>query len=69
MDPHILVKFKQQPEAAGDPIASLVIFEWKDFDLVGVYPTADSMSVRTMSTELSMAIESDKSLARIHLRY
>lgn len=45
VDPHILVKFKQQPDAEGDPIASLVIFEWKDFDLVGIYPTAESMSV------------------------
>ena len=44
VDPHILVKFtKQIVEGDADPIASLVIFEWKDYDLVGVYPTADSM--------------------------
>lgn len=55
VDPHILVKFKQQPDAEGDPIASLVMFEWKDFDLVGVYPTAESMTVCLLNpcTEIS----------------
>ena len=44
--PHILVKFlphKNQEDS--DPIASLVIFEWKDLDLLGVRPTAESMEV------------------------
>lgn len=46
VDPHILVKFsKENVDGDADPIASLVIFEWKDFELVGVYPTAESMSV------------------------
>jgi len=46
VDPHILVKFiKETTEDDTDPIASLVIFEWKDYDYIGVLPTADSMTV------------------------
>jgi len=45
VDPHILVKVTKEDAGDADPIISLVIFEWKDFDLIGVYPTADSMSV------------------------
>lgn len=39
VEPHILVKFIKQdiPEGSdSDPIASMVIFEWKDYDLIGV---------------------------------
>lgn len=36
MDPHILVKFrKTQPEGENDPLVSLIMFEWKDENLVG----------------------------------
>jgi hypothetical protein len=53
VDPHILVKFTKDASAGNsDPIASLVIFEWKDYDLVGVYPTAESMKVRLIHTML-----------------
>jgi hypothetical protein len=46
VDPHILVKFtKEEVEGDADPIASMVIFEWKDYDLVGILPTADSIQV------------------------
>ena len=46
VEPHILVKFvKETAEDDSDPIASMVIFEWKDYDLIGVLPTPDSMQV------------------------
>ncbi len=46
VEPHILVKFiKNNVEDDSDPIASMVIFEWKDYDLIGVLPTPDSMQV------------------------
>jgi hypothetical protein len=46
VDPHILVKFiKETAENDSDPIASMVIFEWKDYDLVGVLPAGDSIQV------------------------
>jgi len=45
-EPHILVKFLQEAsEDDSDPIASLIIFEWKDYDLVGILPTPDSLEV------------------------
>ncbi|KAF8852264.1 integral membrane protein-like protein [Acephala macrosclerotiorum] len=44
VEPHILVKFiKETVEDDSDPIASMVIFEWKDYDLIGVLPTPDSL--------------------------
>jgi len=46
VEPYILVKFtKETSEDDSDPIASMVIFEWKDYDLIGVFPTADSVKV------------------------
>ena len=48
MDPFILTKFIQvTPEGDEDPIVSLVIFEWKDEDLVGVWPSEDAAKVGT----------------------
>ncbi|TVY62696.1 Membrane protein PTM1, partial [Lachnellula suecica] len=42
VDPYILVKFMDyNKEDDTDPIASLIIFEWKDFHLIGV-PEADT---------------------------
>jgi hypothetical protein len=44
VDPFILTKFVTPKLADGeDPVVSLVVFEWKDEELIGVYPTADSM--------------------------
>ncbi|KAL3423191.1 hypothetical protein PVAG01_04938 [Phlyctema vagabunda] len=44
VDPFILIKFiKQTADEGSDPIASIVVFEWKDEHLIGVYPTADSL--------------------------
>lgn len=46
VDPFILTKFIQAtPEGDEDPIVSLVIFEWKDEDLVGVWPSEDATKV------------------------
>jgi hypothetical protein len=37
VDPHILVKWvKQDVPEGSDPIASMIIFEWKDYDLIGI---------------------------------
>lgn len=41
VDPFILMKFLPY-EGDEDPIVSLVVFEWKDEDLIGVYPSADA---------------------------
>ena len=36
MDPFILVRFAQDTEAGeADPLASLVVFEWSDEELIG----------------------------------
>lgn len=36
MDPFILTRFSQDPEAGdSDPLVSLVIFEWNDESLIG----------------------------------
>jgi len=44
VDPFILTKFvKSTAEGDVDPIVSLIIFEWNDEELIGVYPTADSL--------------------------
>ena len=48
VDPFILTKFIQAtPEGDEDPVVSLVIFEWKDEDLVGVWPSEDAPKVGT----------------------
>lgn len=45
VEPHILVKFiKEDIADDSDPMASMVIFEWKDYDLIGIQPTPDSGS-------------------------
>ncbi|KAM3084480.1 Membrane protein ptm1 [Clarireedia jacksonii] len=46
IEPHILVKWlptAQDTPTEDDPTASMVIFEWRDYDLVGVLPTPDSI--------------------------
>jgi hypothetical protein len=43
VEPHILVKFLQNTAADdSDPIASMIIFEWSDYDLVGIQPPGDA---------------------------
>ncbi|KAJ5802908.1 uncharacterized protein N7503_005358 [Penicillium pulvis] len=39
IDPFILVKFSKSAATQGDPLASLVIFEWQDEELIGQYRT------------------------------
>ena len=39
VDPFILIKFIKAPEKTeGDPLASMIIFEWKDEHLIGRSP-------------------------------
>lgn len=45
VDPFILLKFIPYV-GDEDPVVSLVIFEWKDEDLIGVYESADATQVR-----------------------
>ena len=46
-DPFVLTKFsKTTPKDGEDPVVSLVIYEWRDEDLVGVWPTQDAAEVR-----------------------
>ena len=67
VEPHILVKFtKDSTQDESDPITSMVIFEWKDYDLIGVLPTADSITV-TPTCEMVRA-NAKTSPERIHLR-
>lgn len=45
-DPFIEAVFvKTTPEGDEDPLVSIVVFEWKDEDLVGVWPSEDSSKV------------------------
>lgn len=50
VDPFILTTFmKTDPEGDDDPLVSLVIFEWRDEDLVGRWPSEDSPKVGMLS--------------------
>lgn len=42
VDPFILVKFSKAENQEGDPLASLVIFEWNDEELIGQYRSDDA---------------------------
>ncbi len=45
-DPFIEAVFvKTTPQGDEDPLVSIVIFEWKDEDLVGVWPSEDAPKV------------------------
>lgn len=45
-DPFIEAVFvKTTPEGDKDPLVSIVVFEWKDEDLVGVWPSEDARKV------------------------
>ena len=46
VDPFILTMFPNTTiEGFEDPVVSLIIFEWKDYDYIGVYADAESMQV------------------------
>lgn len=51
VDPFILIKFLPH-QGDQDPIVSLVVFEWKDEDLIGVYPSPDAPQVWDSYCEL-----------------
>lgn len=42
VDPFILVKFSKSAAQQSDFLASLVIFEWSDEDLIGKYGSQDA---------------------------
>ena len=45
-DPFVLTKFvKATPPGDEDPIVSLVIFEWRDEEFVGAWPSPDAAEV------------------------
>lgn len=46
-EPHILVKWlpTTQDSEDPDPTASMIIFEWRDYDFVGILPSGDSIQV------------------------
>ena len=67
MDPFILTKFIQAtPEGDEDPIVSLVIFEWKDEDLVGVWPSEDAPKVRTHAMPFPRNLADSRCALRKH---
>lgn len=51
-DPFVLTKFiKATPPGDEDPLVSLVVFEWRDEDYVGVWPTPESATKEYICTE------------------
>jgi hypothetical protein len=55
VEPHIEIDFvKNTAEDDTDPTMSLIIFEWKDYDLVGLLPTPDSVQVVPTSSSSHM---------------
>ena len=43
VEPFILTKFIQVPDdAPGNPTVSLIIYEWKDEELIGVWPSGEA---------------------------
>lgn len=58
VDPHILVNFtKVEDNSDLDLIASLVIFEWKDYDLIGASPSPQSNNKVFICDEESVHFE------------
>lgn len=52
VDPFILTVFPNDTlKADEDPIVSLIIFEWKDQDLIGAYPNAEAFTVCAIDTD------------------
>lgn len=46
VEPFILTKFiKAADDAPGNPIVSLIIYEWKDEDLIGIWPSGEATKV------------------------
>lgn len=50
-DPFVLTEFvKTTLSGDEDPLVSLVVFEWRDEDFVGVWPSLDAAEARCLST-------------------
>ena len=50
VDPFILTMFPNTSiEGIDDPVVSLIIFEWKDYDYIGAYSDPESMKVKSQS--------------------
>jgi len=49
VEPYISIKWvpvsEENTSNDPDPIVSMVIFEWRDYDLIGINPTSDSVQV------------------------
>ena len=59
MDPFILTTFiKTTQEGDEDPLVSLVVFEWRDEDLVGRWPNDDAPKVCTPVTTEQLGTDS-----------
>lgn len=54
VDPFILVKYLSADKDKEDPVSSLLIFEWKDLDLVGVPDPNGYGNVRSPKTVLDL---------------
>lgn len=43
VEPFISINFiKSSPKSTGDPVVGLVVYEWRDEDLIGVSPSPDA---------------------------
>ncbi|KAI9875217.1 MAG: hypothetical protein M1830_008728 [Pleopsidium flavum] len=52
VEPYILTKFiKATPEGDADPVVSLLVFEWKDEELIGRYLNKDSQKTEIICDE------------------
>ncbi len=51
VDPFILVRFDKY-QGPADPVVSLVIFEWKDEDFIGVFPDPNALLVCSIASYL-----------------
>lgn len=48
IDPFIVTQFVKSKEGNGDdPVVGIVIYEWKDESLIGVWPSEGATEVRT----------------------
>ena len=69
VDPFILTKFiKTTPEGDEDPLVSLVVFEWRDEDLVGRWPNDDAPKVSTLPAIKKIGTDTLLSAESIHMR-
>jgi hypothetical protein len=57
VEPHILVKFLPYTgQDETDPIASMIVFEWKDYALVGIQPEDPKAPVKLFRRTLRLIL-------------